>query len=101
MAAPLVRSLDRAPIDMSREFVGFRFPDAESAGPAIQIDLAYAESLFGLVSPSYVSWVAKARYSANRLRGYDYVSVPRVDIEYQISVAGDLITDPAIGRSTD
>jgi hypothetical protein len=96
MAEPTIRLLDSVRIDASREFIEFSFRDADGAEQAIQIDFAYVESLAGLFQQAYVSWVMEARQGANRSHGREYVSVPRVDIEYPISVAVDLMTERVV-----
>ncbi len=96
MAEPVIRLLDSVRIDGSREFIEFRFRDTDGVEQAIQIDFAYVESLAGLFQQAYVSWVMEVCQGANRSHGQDYASVPRVDIEYPISVAVDLMTERVI-----
>jgi hypothetical protein len=96
MAEPVIRLLDALRIGASREFIEFCFRDADGAEQAIQIDFAYVESLAGLFQQAYVSWVMETRQGANRSHGHEYVSVPRVDIEYPISVAVDLMTERVV-----
>ena len=61
-----------------------------------QIDFDYVESLAALFQQVFVSAVVAARQGANRSHGRDYLSVPRVDIEYPISVAVDLMTERVV-----
>ncbi len=96
MAEPVIRLLDSVRIDESREFIEFHFRDVDGVEQAVQIDFAYVESLAGLFQQAYVSWVMEACQGANRSHGQDYVSVPRVDIEYPISVAVDLMTERVV-----
>jgi hypothetical protein len=96
MAEPVVRLLDSVRIDDAREFIEFRFRDADGVEQAIQIDFAYVESLAALFQQAYVSRVMEACQGSNRLHGNQYVSVPRVDIEHPISVAVDLMTERVI-----
>jgi hypothetical protein len=96
MAEPVMRSLASVRIDDSREFIEFRFRAADGAEQSVQIDFAYVESLAGLFQQAYVSWVMEAHQGANQSHGHGYVSVPRVDIEYPISVAVDLMTERVI-----
>lgn len=93
---PVIRSLDSVRIGASREFIEFCFRDANGAEQAIQIDFAYVESLAGLFQQTYVSWAMEAREGANRSHGHEYLSVPRVDIEYPIGVAVDLMTERVV-----
>ncbi len=96
MAEPVVRLLDSVRIDDSREFIEFCFRDADGTEQPVQIDFAHVESLAGLFQQAYVSWMMEAGQGANRSHGDGYVSVPRVDIEYPISVAVDLMTERVI-----
>lgn len=93
---PVMRLLDSVRIDDRREFIEFRFRDADGAEQAVQIDFAYVESLAGLFQQAYASWIMEARHGANRSHGHEYVSVPRVDVEYPISVAVDLMTERVV-----
>jgi hypothetical protein len=96
MTEPLVRLLDSVRIDDNREHIEFRFrgPDAEEQ--AIQIDFEYVESLAALFQQAFVSAVMAARQGANRSHRREYLSVPRFDIDYPISVAVDLMTERVV-----
>jgi hypothetical protein len=96
MAEPEVRLLDSVRIDDNREFIEFRFRDTAGVEQAIQIDFAYVESLAALFQQAHASWVMEACQGGNRSHGHQYVSVPRVDIEYPISVAVDVMTERVI-----
>jgi hypothetical protein len=93
VAEPLVRLLDSVRIDDNREFIEFRFRNADGEEQLLQIDFEYVESLAALFQQAFVSAVMQARHGANRSHGRDYLSVPRIDIEYPISVAVDLMTE--------
>src|ERR1700755_637421 len=93
MAEPEVRLLDAVRIDENREYIEFRFRDGAGREQAIQIDFEYVESLAALFQQAFVSAVMEARQGPNRSQGRDHLSVPRVDIEYPISVAVDLMTE--------
>jgi hypothetical protein len=96
MTEPLVRLLDSVRIDENREYIEFRFTDGGDEQQAIQIDFEYVESLAALFQQAFVSAVIAARQGANRSHGREYLSVPRVDIEYPISVAVDLMTERVV-----
>lgn len=96
MAEPLVRWLEAVRIDERREYIEFRFKGGDGEEQAIQIDFEYVESLAALFQQAFVSAVMEARQGANRSHGRDYLSVPRVDIEYPISVAVDLMTERVV-----
>lgn len=93
MTEPLIRSLNSIRIDGNREYIEFRFKDGSGEEQAIQIDFDYVESLAALFQQAFVSAVMATRQGANRARGRDHLSVPRVDIEYPISVAVDLMSE--------
>src|SRR5215813_6562399 len=93
MAEFLVRSLEAVHVDGHREYIEFRFRDGAGREQVIQIDFEYVESLAALFQQAFVSAVMEARQGPNRPHGRDYLSVPRVDIEYPISVAVDLMTE--------
>ena len=80
-------------VDEDRKYIEFRFTDGGDGQQAIQIDFDYVESLAALFQQVFVSAVMATRQGANRSHGRDYLSVPRVDIEYPISVAVDLMTE--------
>ena|ERR1700733_5054598 len=96
MTEPLVRLLDSVRIDENREYIEFRFTDGGDERQTIQIDFEYVESLAALFQQAFVSAVIAARQGANRSHGREYLSVPRVDIEYPISVAVDLMTERVV-----
>ena len=96
MTEPLVRLLDSVRIDENREYIEFRFTDGGDEQQTIQIDFEYVESLAALFQQAFVSAVIAARQGANRSHGREYLSVPRVDIEYPISVAVDLMTERVV-----
>jgi hypothetical protein len=96
MAEPLVRLLEAVRIDENREYIEFRFTDGDGGTQVIQIDFEYVESLAALFQQAFVSAVMEARQGATRSHGRDYLSVPRVDIEYPISVAVDLMTERVV-----
>jgi len=96
MAEPLVRLLEAVRIDENREYIEFRFRDCAGGEQAIQIDFEYVESLAALFQQAFVSAAMEARQGANRSHGRDYPSVPRVDIEYPVSVAVDLMTERVV-----
>ena len=96
MTEPLVRLLDSVHVDEDRQYIEFRFTDGGDGRQAIQIDFDYVESLAALFQQVFVSAVMASRQGANRSHGQDYLSVPRVDIEYPISVAVDLITERVV-----
>lgn len=95
MAEPLVRLLDSVRIDDNRQYIEFRFKDADGEGQAIQIDFEYVESLAALFQQAFVSAMMEASEGASRSHG-DYLSVPRFDIGYPVSVAVDLITERVV-----
>jgi hypothetical protein len=96
MTEPLVRLLDSVRVDEDRQYIEFRFTDGGDGRQAVQIDFDYVESLAALFQQVFVSAVMAARQGANRSHGRDHLSVPRVDIEYPISVAVDLITERVV-----
>ena len=96
MAEPLVRLLDSVRIDDNRDYIEFCFRDADGEAQAIQIDFGYVESLAALFQQAFVSAVMAARQGANRSHGGEFLSVPRVDIDYPVSVAVDLMTDRVV-----
>ncbi len=96
MTEPLVRLLDSVHVDENREYIEFRFTDGGGERQSIQIDFEYVESLAALFQQAFVSATLAARQGGNRAYGRDYVSVPRVDIEYPISVAVDLMTERVV-----
>jgi hypothetical protein len=96
MTEPLVRLLDSVRIDENREYIEFRFTDGGDEQQTIQIDFEYVESLAALFQQAFVSAVIAARQGANRSHGREYLSVPRVDIEYPISVAVDMMTERVV-----
>jgi hypothetical protein len=96
MTEPLVRLLDSVHIDEDRQYIEFRFTDGCGEGQTIQIDFDYVESLAALFQQAFVSAVMAARHGANRAYGPDYLSVPRVDIDYPISVAVDELTERVV-----
>ena len=95
MAEPLVRLLDSVRIDENRQYIEFRFKDADGEEQPIQIDFEYVETLAALFQQAFVSAVMEEREGANRSRG-EYLSVPRFDIGYPVSVAVDLITERVV-----
>ena len=96
MTEPLVRLLDSVRIDDNRKYIEFRFTDGGDEQQTIQIDFEYVESLAALFQQAFVSAVIAARQGANRSHIREYLSVPRVDIEYPISVAVDLMTERVV-----
>jgi hypothetical protein len=96
MTEPLIRLLESVHIDEDRQYVEFRFTDGGDERQVIQIDFEYVESLAALFQQAFVSAIMAARQGANRSYGREYLSVPRVDIEYPISVAVDLMTERVV-----
>jgi hypothetical protein len=96
MTESLTRLLQAVRIDANREYFEFRFRDGDGEEQAIQIDFEYLESLAALFHQAFVSSVLTAQHGPNRSLGRDYVSVPRVDIEYPISVAVDVMTERVV-----
>jgi hypothetical protein len=96
MTEPLVRLLDAVHIDEDRQYIEFRFTDGGDRQQAIQIDFDYVESLAALFQQVFLSAAMAARQGDNRSHGRDYLSVPRVDIEYPISVAVDVMTERVV-----
>jgi hypothetical protein len=83
-------------IDENRRYIEFQFRDVGGEEQAIQIDFEYVESLAALFQQAFVSAVVAARQVGNRSYGREYLSVPRVDIEYPISVAVDQMTERVV-----
>jgi hypothetical protein len=96
MIEPLVRLLDSVRIDENREYIEFRFRGADGEEQPIQIDFEYVESLAALFQQAFVSAVMVARQGANRSHGREYLSVPRVDIDYPVSIAVDLMSERVV-----
>ena len=96
MTEPLIRLLESVHVDEDRQYIEFRFTDGGSERQTIQIDFEYVETLAALFQQAFVSAVMVARQGANRSYGREYLSVPRVDIEYPISVAVDLMTERVV-----
>jgi hypothetical protein len=96
MTEPLIRLIESVHIDEDRQYIEFRFTDGGGERQVIQIDFEYVESLAALFQQAFVSAVMAARQGANRSYGREYLSVPRVDIEYPISVAVDLMTERVV-----
>src|SRR5512143_3748729 len=96
MTKPLVRLLDSVRIDDNRECIEFRFKDGNGEEEAIQIDFDYVESLAALFQQAFVAATMGVRQGANRAHGREYLSVPRVDIDYPISVAVDMMTERVV-----
>jgi hypothetical protein len=96
MTEPLIRLLESVHVDEDRQYIEFRFTDGGSERQTIQIDFEYVETLAALFRQAFVSAVMVARQGANRSYGREYLSVPRVDIEYPISVAVDLMTERVV-----
>jgi hypothetical protein len=96
MTEPLVRLLDSVSIDESRQYIEFRFRDGGGEEQAVQIDFEYVESLAALFQQAFVSAVLDARQGGNRSYGREYLSVPRVDVDYPISVAVDQMTERVV-----
>jgi hypothetical protein len=76
--------------------IEFLLTDVGDEQQSILIDFEYFESLAALFQQAFVSAVIAARQGANRSHGREYLSVPRVDIEYPISVAVDLMTERVV-----
>jgi hypothetical protein len=96
MTEPLIRLLDSVHVDEDRQYIEFRFTDGGSEHESIQIDFEYVESLAALFQQAFVSAVIAARQGGNRSYGREYLSVPRVDIEYPISIAVDQMTERVV-----
>lgn len=96
MTQPLIRLLDSVHIDDDRQYIEFRFKDGTGQEQAIQIDFDYVESLAALFQQAFVSAVLATRQGDNRSHGREYLSVPRVDIDYPVSVAVDLMTERVV-----
>jgi hypothetical protein len=96
MPEALTRLLQSVRIDEHREFIEFRFKGEDGEEQAIQIDFEYLESLAALFHQAFVSSAMTAQHGPNRSLGRDYVSVPRLDIEYPISVAVDVMTERVV-----
>ncbi len=96
MTEPLIRSLDSVRIGEDRQYIEFRFQDGRGEAQTIQIDFAYVEALAALFQQAFVSATLAARQGGNRWHGHDYLSVPRIDVEYPISVAVDVMTDRVV-----
>jgi hypothetical protein len=96
MAEPMIRLLDAVRIDENREFIEFRFVGGCGEEQTIRIDFEYVESLAALFQQAFVSAVMAVRQGANRSHGREYLSVPRVDIDYPVSVAVDVMTERVV-----
>jgi hypothetical protein len=96
MAEPLIRSLDSVRIDDNRQYIEFRFTDGLGERQTIRIDFEYVESLAALFQQAFVSAALAARQGANRWHGREYISVPRADVDYPISVAVDVMTERVV-----
>ena len=96
MSEPSSRLLDAVCIGENRDYIEFLFRDDEGREQAIQIDFEYVESLAALFQQAFVSAVMEARQGPNCLHGHEYLSVPRIAIEYPISVAVDVMTERVV-----
>lgn len=96
MNEPSVRLLDAVRVDENREYIEFRFKEINGEDQTIQIDFEYVESLAAVFQQAFVAALMAEHQGLNRSLGCDYLSVPRVDIEYPISVAVDLMTDRVV-----